>query len=82
MAFIRKKKTTVGIVYQVVESRREGKKVRQRVLVSLMYDPTIKECLSTVEKRIADRYTTQDWRERWLALKRKLNEVQKTTGLP
>ena len=83
MAFVRKKKTAAGqTVYQVVECRREGKKVRQRVLVSLSYDATIEAALRTVDDRIADQYTLSGWRERWQALKAKLLDVRQQTGLP
>jgi hypothetical protein len=83
MAFIRRKKTSAGqTVYQVVVSRREGKKVRQRVLVSLMYDATIGEAIRSVEGRIADPGTPADWRLRWMALREKLHDVQRRTGLP
>jgi hypothetical protein len=82
VAFIRKKQTSAGTVYQVVESWREGKKVRQRVLVSLMHDNTIGAALRTVEKRIAHPGTPADWRERWLALAVRLRAVRRETGLP
>ena len=83
MAFVRKKKTASGqTVYQVVECRREGKKVRQRVLVSLSHDNTIEAALRTVEHRIANPRSLPGWQERWRALKDKLFDVRQQTGLP
>jgi hypothetical protein len=83
VAFVRKKRTAAGqTVYQVVECQREGKKVRQRVLVSLGHENTIEAAIRRVERWIARPRNLPGWHERLLALRAKLLDVRQRTGLP
>jgi hypothetical protein len=81
VAFVRKKKTTSGVVYQVVESRREGKKVHQKVLVSLRYAPTIARALQVLEKQIAI-YKHTNYVLELDRQEERLRAIQRQTGLP
>jgi hypothetical protein len=82
VAFIRKKRTTGGTIYQVVESRREGRKVHQKVLVSLGHNSTIAGALQRLERRIASRGYSEYWQRQWAELKERLKVLQQQTGLP
>jgi hypothetical protein len=90
MAFIRRKQTSAGrTVYQVVRSEQQGGKVRQRVLISLCYVPTIADAIAEQERCIALEERLPDWN---LAYKRQqiqrhrtaiaeLERVRQETGL-
>lgn len=53
MAFIRRKRTSAGYVYQVVRSVREGSRVRQQVLCSLGHWATIGKALEVEHAALA-----------------------------
>lgn len=83
MAFIRKKRGGSGkLSYQVVESVREGRRVRQRVLACLMYSPTIGEAVAWCEAFCANAMTSQKWRDHYRSRLELLRKVQAETGLP
>jgi hypothetical protein len=98
MAFIRRKRTTAGHVYQVVRSSRVAGRVRQEVLVSLGSKATLGELLAELERRIgqAERLRevaaaggvpgATDWLDQQLHADRtraaRLLAVQRETGLP
>ena len=50
MAFVRTKKKGNGIYYYLVESKREGKKVRQKVIKYLGTEPPAKEQIDTIRR--------------------------------
>ena len=53
MAFIRRKRTSGGTVYQVVRSYRDGGRVRQQVLLSLGYKATLTSALAQERQQLA-----------------------------
>ncbi len=50
MAFIRTKRKRNRIYYNLVESKREGKKVRQKVIKYLGTEPPTKEQIETMRR--------------------------------
>ena len=52
MAYVRQKKNSYGPYYQLVESYRDGSKVRQRVIVHLGKYPTVEEYLAGTREEI------------------------------
>ena len=50
MAFIRTKRQGNRIYYYLVESKRDGKKVRQKVIKYLGVEPPTKEQIETVRR--------------------------------
>ncbi len=52
MAFIRHRRTACGSSHQVVETYREGGKVKQRVLANLGPYPTIEEALRETRQSV------------------------------
>lgn len=65
MAFVRAKRQDGRIYYQLVESRREGPRVRQRVIVHLGPCPSVEEAIAGYGER-ADRKREEErtWRAR------------------
>jgi hypothetical protein len=83
MAFIRRKRTTTGEVYQVVRSYRDGDRVRQQVLCSLARHPTIGAAIAAVDHHI--RYFEQHGypvADVWPLRRQRLQALQRETGLP
>ena len=50
MAFVRTKRQGNRIYYYLVENRREGKKVRQKVIKYLGTEPPTKEQIETIRR--------------------------------
>jgi hypothetical protein len=82
VAFIRRKRTTAGIVYQVVRQDWVDDKPCQRVLVSLSHSPTIAARLVEVERLLAGGGLNPYWTARYRVLHERLRAVQAETGLP
>ncbi len=65
LAYVRKKKARGKTVYQLVEGRREGGKVRQKVLVHLGEHPTVERALERWPARIVKlRLAARELREK------------------
>ncbi len=78
MAFVRAKRQGERTYYQLVKSRREGKRVRQRVIVHLGPYPSVEEAIAGYGKR-ADRARDEEriWRARAEAERTTIESIRK-----
>jgi hypothetical protein len=88
VAFIRRKKTTAGFVYQVVRTERVDGKVRQHVLLSLGRSPTMGAVIAERERYSQSQEQYGDNKYARLNIQqaqdtiRRLKALQQETGLP
>jgi len=54
IVFVRTKRKGGGVYYYLVESKREGKKVRQKIIKYLGAEPPTKEQIESMIRRIKD----------------------------
>jgi hypothetical protein len=82
MAFIRRKRSAGGFVFQVVRSRRDAGKVKQDVLLSIGHHETLTSAIREVEN--IQRYYEQQGRQIspiWEARRQRLVAMRSETGL-